>query len=289
MVGSSQHRRWTSFALVAGAVALAAAGCAKKEATPAAQAAANDIVVTAQDYAFTAPDSISAGLEMFRLANKGPALHHLQIVELLEGKTLGDLMSALQNPGPPPAWIRWVGGPNAIPPVPTDTAVAWLTLTPGNYAMLCVIPDSAGVPHFAHGMVRALTVTPSAATPAPEPQADVVIHLKDYEFDIIGNLTPGQHIVRVVNDGPQVHEMLVGQLAPGKSAQDLVTWVDTGHMRGAPPARPIGGTTGIAPGGEEEISLDLTPGNYGLWCFFPDSKDGKEHVMHGMIKQFTVS
>ena len=288
MSRSSWSVRVMSLGTLATAVALAAGGCEKKPAPPAAQAGPNHIIVTAVDYAFTAPDSISAGLEMFHLANKGPSIHHLQIVELLEGKTVSDLMDALKNPGPPPAWIRYVGGPNAVAPIPTDTSVAWLTLTAGNYALLCFIPDSAGVMHVAHGMVRPLTVTASAATPAPEPQADVVIHLKDYAFEITGNLTAGQHTVRVVNDGPQVHEMLIAQLAPRKKAQDLVTWSAAG-MHGTPPARPLGGSTGLAPGGHVVISLNLTPGNYGLWCFFPDAKDGKGHVAHGMIKDLTVN
>jgi len=288
MSRSSPSARARSLGTVAAALALAAGGCAKKEAPPVAQAGPNHIIITAADYAFTAPDSIAAGLEMFHLANRGPSIHHLQIVELLEGKTVSDLMDALKNPGPPPAWVRYVGGPNSIAPVPTDTSVAWLTLTAGNYALLCFVPDSVGVPHFAHGMVRPLTVTASAATPAPEPQAEVVIHLKDYGFDITGNLTAGQHTVRVVNDGPQLHEMLIAQLAPRKKAQDLVTWVGA-SMRGTPPARPMGGSTGIAPGGHVVISLNLTPGNYGLWCFIPDAKDGKQHVAHGMIKDLTVN
>lgn len=277
--------RWTSLATLA----LVAAGCAKKEPPPpAAQAGPNHVIVTAADYAFTAPDSISAGLEMFHLANKGPSVHHLQIVALDSGKTVGDLMAALKNPGPPPAWIRFVGGPNAVAPIPTDTAVAYLTLAAGNYALLCMIPDTAGMPHFAHGMVRALTVTPSAATPAPMPTADVVIHLKDYAFEITGNLTAGPHSIRIVNDGPQTHEMLIGQLAPKKKAMDMVNWVERGHMRGMPPVRPLGGATALAPGASEVIAVNLVAGNYGLWCFLP-GPDGKDHVLHGMVKDLKVS
>lgn len=275
--------RWTPLL----AVALAAA-CAKQAPPPQAQAGPNHVIVTAADYAFTAPDSISAGLEMFHLVNKGPSIHHLQIVALDSGKTVGDLMAAMKNPGPPPAWVRFVGGPNAIAPIPTDTAVAWLTLPAGNYALLCLIPDTAGVPHFAKGMIRALTVTPSAATPALPPQPDIVIHLKDYAFDIRGTLTPGKHTIRIVNDGPQMHEMLIGQMAPRKKAADMVSFVETAHMRGMPPIRPLGGATTLAPGASEEIAVTLVAGDYGLWCFVPDAKDGKDHVMHGMVKDLKV-
>jgi hypothetical protein len=269
------------------ALAVAAAGCAKKEVAPAVQAGPNHVIVTATDFAFTAPDSVAAGLEMVHLVNKGPSVHHLQIVALDSGKTVADLMAAFKNPGPTPAWVRFVGGPNATAPSGVDTSVAWLTLAAGNYAMLCFVPDSAGVPHFAHGMVRALTVTASAATPAMEPHPDVVIHLKDYDFTIQGNLTPGPHTVRVVNDGPQPHEMVIVAMAPGKMAKDFTTWVDRG-MKGMPPAKPLGGVTGLAPNGQATVALTLAAGNYALICFFPDAKDGKEHFRHGMVKDVKV-
>ena len=51
---------------------------------------------------------------------------------------------------------------------------------------------------------------------------------------------------------------------------------------------PLGGTTGIPQNGDNDIILDLTPGEYGLLCFYPDAKDGKEHVQHGMLKQISV-
>jgi hypothetical protein len=45
----------------------------------------------------------------------------------------------------------------------------------------------------------------------------------------------------------------------------------------------------MAKGETNDIPLDLTPGNYALLCFIPDAKDGKPHIMHGMMKDFTVS
>lgn len=287
MQRSALPSRLTSVATLSVALIFTAA-CAKQPA-PTVQNGPNHIIVTAQDYSFTAPDSISAGLEMFHLVNNGPSLHHLQIVQLDSGKTVADLVDALKNPGPPPAWARFLGGPNAVPPTGQDTAIAYLTLAAGNYAMLCMIPDSANVPHFEKGMFRALTVTPNAATPAAEPQADIVIHLKDYEFDVTGDVTAGPHMIRIVNDGPQTHEMLLAQMAPGKKAMDLVNWIEQGHMQGMPPAKPDGGATWLSPGASQIISVTLSPGDYGLMCFLP-APDGKStHADHGMVKDLTVS
>jgi hypothetical protein len=39
---------------------------------------------------------------------------------------------------------------------------------------------------------------------------------------------------------------------------------------------------------ENTIEVNLEPGEYGLICFVPDAKDGKPHIAHGMVTQFTV-
>jgi len=265
-----------------------AAGCAKKEAEPVAQTAPNHVFVTASDFAFQAPDSVPAGLAMIHLVNKGPSLHHLQLVQLDSGKTLADLMAAMKNPGPPPAWVHMVGGPNAVAPTGVDTSVAYLTLAAGNYAMLCFVPDTAGRPHFMLGMARALTVTSSPATAMMEPHPDVMIHLKDYDFTVTGNLTAGTHTIRVINDGPQPHELILAQLAPRKKSMDLVNFVVNGHMKGMPPAKPMGGVTALDPHGHATITVTLAKGNYGMICFVDDAKDGKPHALHGMVKDITV-
>lgn len=280
---------WSQVSSLGIAVAVVvAAGCAKKEAEPVAQSGPNHVIVTATDFAFQAPDSITAGLEMFHLVNKGPSLHHIQLVQLDSGKTLSDLMAGMKNPGPPPGWVHNIGGPNAVAPTGVDTSVAYLTLAAGTYALLCFVPDSAGVPHVMRGMARALTVTPSTATPATAPHADVVVHLKDYDFTVMGNLTAGTHTISIINDGPQPHEMLVAALAPRKKAMDLVRWVDAG-MKGMPPGRPMGGTSGLDPHAQITVTITFAKGNYALLCFLPDAKDGKEHALHGMVKDITVN
>jgi uncharacterized cupredoxin-like copper-binding protein len=45
---------------------------------------------------------------------------------------------------------------------------------------------------------------------------------------------------------------------------------------------------GIGPNQENWLTVDLEPGEYALYCFLPDAKDGKEHLQHGMLKQITV-
>ena len=268
-------------------LALMVAGCTKREAA-APPPAPPVITVSASDFEFTAPDTIPGGVVTLRLVNHGPSLHHIQLVRLSEGKTLADLMTAMRNPGPPPAWMGFVAGPN--PPAPGDSSEVTETLQPGDYAMICLVPNERGVPHFAMGMARPLVVAPPAAggaTPV-EPTAHAEITLSDYDFALSTPLVAGTHTIKVTNAGPQPHELVFARLDSGVTAQQLADWVH-GGMRGRPPARPLGGASSFVPGAHVFVKLTLTPGEYALVCFVPDAGDGREHAMHGMVKQVHVS
>ena len=273
------------------AAAIAATGTATSFATEseAAFLAARDpqtITVIAQDYAFAAPEKISAGPTTIQLVNKGPEMHHVQLVRLEGGKTLTDLLDVLKSgEHGVPAWVTLIGGPNV--PEPGQSSSATIALTPGNYAFVCLIPSPDGVPHLMKGMVRPLTVTPAVGMPATMPKADIEMKLVDYGFDISKPITAGKHIVKVsVVDAPQPHEVFFARLAPGKTPYDLLAWME--KQEGPPPAMPAGGTSMIGVGGSNTLTVDFKPGEYALLCFMPDYKDGKPHVMHGMVRQITV-
>jgi hypothetical protein len=247
------------------------------------------VTVVARDYAFDAPDTVAAGRTEVRLLNRGNEAHHAYLMRLDGGKTLDDLYASLRAGGPLPSWTHDVGGPNS--PVPGGTSVAVVDLTPGNYALICVIPAADGMPHVMKGMGHAITVV--AGTPAPSTKVstkvgapDITVDLADYAFTLSRPLTRGHHVIRVRNTAAQSHEMFVARLAPGKTPQDAMAWLES--QKGPPPMIPLGGTVGLAHGVTNDIALDLTPGNYALFCFIPDAKDGKPHVAHGMIKPFTV-
>src|SRR5512147_2036285 len=104
------HHRARSAAAGLVSVAALLAACSKKPEVAAAPPAPPTVTITAADFAFSAPDTIPAGVVKVRLVNNGPSLHHVQFIKLGEGKTLSDLMAALRNPGPPPAWATSVPG-----------------------------------------------------------------------------------------------------------------------------------------------------------------------------------
>lgn len=264
-------------------------GCRVRDANPTNTASATtspSITIVAKDFSFDAPSVVPAGTVTIRLINKGPSIHHVQLMRLADGKTVADLAESMKKPGPLPAWVAAAGGPNAGVPggPPTETT---LTLTPGTYAILCLIPGSDQIPHFAKGMITPLTVTATNAAARAAPQSDVTMSLTDYAFTPSVPIALGSHTIRFENRGTQDHEALLVRLAPGKRAADLVAWVI--NQAGPPPAEPLGGITAIPVGGQVYITRDFGPGNYAFLCFIPDAKDGKMHVIHGMVKEFTIS
>jgi uncharacterized cupredoxin-like copper-binding protein len=244
------------------------------------------VTVTANDFSFDAPGKVPAGTVTMRLVNNGKELHHAQMIRIEDGKTMEDVAKALKNPGPPPSWVKFVGGPNAV--APGKETLTTSVLTPGLYAYLCFIPSPDRVIHASKGMVLPFEVTPaSTSSVANLPAADATIRLVDYDFQISQPLTPGKQTILVENDGPQAHELALLKLAPGKTVADFAAW-DAGGMKGPPPAEPIGGVVALDKGGRATFTADLTPGDYGLLCFVPDAKDGKPHLAHGMIKTIKV-
>ena len=245
------------------------------------------VVIRAKDYSFVAPKTVKSGATTFRLVNEGKELHHLSIVRLDKGKTLADLAAAMKKPGPPPTWATNLGGPN--PALPGGSVEATLVLDAGNYVIECFIPSPGETtPHLMKGMMGAFTVVPGKSG-ASEPAADATISLSDYTFTIDKPLVAGHRVVKVTNSAAQTHELVLVELAPGKTITDLGNWVEKSLMKGPPPGKPVGGMAGIDKGHSGSFPIDLKAGKYGMICFIPDAKDGKSHFSHGMTKEITVA
>ena len=267
----------------------AAAACTRQPPAPPPHGP-NVVTITATDFAFALPDTIPAGLTTFRLVNQGKELHHASLVRLGAGKSAADfqagLVAAMQSHAPPPAWMAFVGGPNAV--TAGDTATTTQVVEPGSYVLVCWIPSLDGTPHVMKGMVHPLVVTASAAPVLAAPPADVTMTLTDYDFQLSQPLTAGRHVVRVDNAGAQAHEVVIAALAPGKTLHDFIAWEQGGEKGPLPTGLWLGGVTTLDAGAHSQFATTLTPGSYLLLCFWPDAKDGKPHLMHGMGKEIRV-
>lgn len=263
---------------------------ASATATAAAAPAANVVHVVAKDFSFEAPAQIPAGLTTLHMMNEGKEVHQVQIIKLTEGKTFDDFSAAMKamKPGaPPPSWIVLAGGPNAGPP--GGAAAATSTLEPGNYALVCFIPSTDGVPHAMKGMTRGLVVTPSTAAPAPEPTPTTTLTLADYKFVFSTPLKSGENIVRVENSADQPHEIVLFKLAPGKTIKDLQAWLPVSDRDPNVPGMPSGGVVGLEKGQHAFFTANLDAGDYVLVCFLPDAKDQQPHFVHGMVQAVKIT
>ena len=137
-----------------------AAGGGGEEST-APEVPSGNITVYGTEFAYEAPETIGAGETTFTLVNQGEQQHMIIMVELLDGKTLDDVNTYIEEQGVegrPPKWAKEVKMEAIAKAGKEDTAKP-VELTPGTYAMLCFIPDKESKKlHVELGMAKELTV-----------------------------------------------------------------------------------------------------------------------------------
>ncbi len=240
----------------------------------------------AEENAFTGPEQLEAGRRRVRLINRGTDVHQIQFLALPSGKTIAAVERALASRSPSlPNWLRRHGGVNSV--APGNEASVDIELEPGDYLLLCGIPDVAGRPHAMRGMVRALRVVAAAPSGEPAPRADATLRLTDFAFAVSGPLQAGARTVHLLNDGRQAHEVVMIRLAEGASARDFIERYRPGGLLNSA-GREAGGVTGIDPGRQAFMHLDLEPGRYGLLCFLADPVTGAPHFSRGMWMDIEV-
>jgi len=248
--------------------------------------AQDEVTYVARDFTFTGPDAIAAGMVPVRLRNEGRDLHQIQFIKLSTGKTAADFTAQINaDPSRMPSWVQRKGGPNSV--APGEQALAFIGLEPGDYVLICGIPDSQGMPHLARGMLKSVKVLAGGARSNSHPATDLTITAVDFRFELSGPITAGSHIVRVVNNGSQPHEVVVVRLAPGASADDFLNAFRPG-VAVSPAGHPVGGLVGIDPGRDGFFRMNFAAGNYGLICFLPDIARGAPHFTRGMMMDISV-
>lgn len=249
------------------------------------------ITVRVTNFAFLSlPKRVSAGRVTIRLVNEGSKLHHVQLVRLAPGMSLGAMYKDFVKGFAVPAAQHGAGGPSAA--WSGQTIESTVTLAPGRYAVICWVPAPDGSLHLMKGMMGELEVTASpanAGAAADERAPDVTLTTRDYAFQFSTPVTRGRRTIRVVNAGPQAHEVVLVRLAPGRTAEDARDWSERGQ-EGPAPGVMLNGTAALAVGASSTITNDFTPGRYAVICFMPDVRGAKvqPHAHVGMLTTFTV-
>ncbi len=250
------------------------------------QSIPTDATYTAKDYTFTGPDEIPAGWITTKLVNGGDDLHQMQFLKLPEGRNVQDFAAEVTgNYKRLPHWVHRQGGPNSV--IPGAAAAATVHLDPGNYVLICGIPDRRGVPHVALGMLKAVRVTTGPPNTADPPHAEVTITEEDFSFHVSKPLRAGRRTVRVVNNGNQAHEVVVVQLTRRATVNTFLDDFQPGIVTSTL-GKPVGGMVGLEPGGDGFFTIDFVPGRYGLICFLPDLSRGAPHFTRGMLMDINV-
>lgn len=268
-------------------VLLAACGPKTEETPEAVATVPQELTYTATDFAYAGPDTVTPGLTTIRMVNNGAQEHHIVLGRLAAGRTVADLMAAFQaNPNAEPDFLTWVGGAGAAMPGATSNATQ--DLEAGTYVLICFVPDPADnmTPHLAKGMIKELVVA-GERIDAPVPTAVGDIIMTDFAFTM-PTVSAGTHTFRVVNNGPQTHEVSVVRLNDGVTVDQYMAAMAPGATA-PPPGVSVGGNGALSNGRTNWFSMTLEPGNYVMLCFVPDSADGQPHVMKGMVQPFTVA
>jgi hypothetical protein len=245
----------------------------------------------ADEYLYDTPlTTLDAGPVEVTLTNHGTVEHQAMLIRL--GDTVDVARFSLQVLADPTRLnifrlAKGFGGPNGV--WPNGYASATQTLTPGNYAMICLLPGT-GLPNAARGMIRPFTVrAPGSGVPSSSDASNDLpeIHLTEFKFIAPPQLRGGQ-TVRVLNEGRQTHELGLYRLEGAATPEDLVVAFEQADPK--PPTREGAGLGGLRPGGEAKFVLSRTPGTYALVCFFPDTPgSGKAHVHLGMLSKLAIT
>lgn len=244
-----------------------------------ASAASGALVVTAYEYTFQAPDTLRAGVIAVTLVNRGKIGHQVAFAKLDDSSSLQRVMSALVLDKRRTTGVRWMGGvENALP---GKSSEATLALPPGRYVLLCAYVEDDGHAHVSRGMIRSLIVVPSGAeSDMTLPAARTTVRLSDYRIALSTPLVAGAQRVRVQNDGPHRHHLLISRVVGNATLAQLDKW--DGKSLPAPLEDIGAGAAVLDPGQATVITLDLHRGRYALACILSDSAGAEPHFLLGM-------
>jgi hypothetical protein len=152
------------------------------------------------------------------------------------------------------------------------------------------------------GMYAPLEVT-EPASDAGAPTAEMTVDMVDFAFEMpTMEVASGPQIWEIPNVGEQIHELVVLQLQPGVTFDQVMAMLNPGAatpaagaeaspaaMEMAPPFQAVGGVAPMHPSYANWAVLDLQPGEYVAICFVPDPETGAPHFALGMIMPFSVS
>ena len=235
-------------AATAGLLLAPNAGAASRVAAP------QRLTVDATTGALTTPAHLSAGLTdvVLRHAQMSDASFAL----LNPGVKPAQVLAAAKSGGDPLATlmplITPLGGPSG-----SGTVEGLVNLPAGQVTLYHMGQDAKGKPTFSF---KFLTVG-AAGAPVAAPTATATIREKDMKFFLDTPIKAGTATLKIVNQGPSLHETVIAKLNPGKTFKDLMNYFGQQKPSGPPPGEIAGGGTVMAPGHTQWVVQRFTPGD----------------------------
>lgn len=280
--------RFTLGIILLGSVAAFGCGGERPQSPP-------TVDITAEDYEFTAPDTVSSGWTTLRMHNQGSEQHLFALVRLPDRVTYHDFKTQVVAPYDS-VWSLVVDGridraearrrlrpllPDWYPDeatlrsgvgltAPGRTAETTVDLEPGTYVVECYAMTSEEQYHAFRGMIHPLTVTPASSDATP-PAADQTLTVADLDLRGAGPVSPGEHTfaVRFEKDPKAlpVQHLHLARLDEDTGADELAEW-----MTSLDPVMPAGETA--------YVTVDLHSGRYAWLLGVPPEQ--------GELETFTV-
>jgi len=252
------------------------------------------------------PAELEAGRYHVIIENTSEVDIDLEFYQLPEGVTSDDFLAALEEAESGPTFVPpdyfyemvFNGGASSLA---GETGDVVLDLAPGEWAvnLFTYNPET----DEDSNTIQPLTVT--GEMPAVEEVAGAVeIVMAEMYFDVPETLVTGPQIWKVVNNGQQVHHVIMAGVPEGTTDDDVLALIES-EFAGPPASPEVGAATPVEAGlAFEDVTdffdtllfsegqanwyeVDVQSGTYAMICFMPDPS-GTPHVMLGMIEVFTV-
>ena len=301
-----KERVWTvgvGFVLLL--VGLAVAGCQTLPPPPSAPAAASEPAIPEVRIEINAdgivvPADFPGGIVSVTFKNNDSQDLDVNLERLREGVTEADVTPLLDdvmaNFDALSQMLSDMGSMNPLPAGGEQEAI--MDFRTGEFLVLAT-EHSEGAP-IPGASYRVKTFAAKELVGTVEPQADVVVGLHDFAYDMPDEIKAGEQLWEFKNEGDQFHMMILVKPNPGVSLDDLkaaFAAMESDELTGPPPFELVE-TGGLAPISEGErlwVKASLEPGEYVAACPLPDmeamaaGEPPLPHYEHGMIHTFTVT
>jgi hypothetical protein len=246
------------------------------------------------------PTELEAGRYHIVLENQGDMDVDLEIAQLPESMTYEEVDAAFTEAESGPTFVPpdfffdmvWNGGLGTFAGETRDVV---LDFTPGEWLVLF----NAYPPETEEQISTPVTVTVTGEMPELDVPPGEEIGLIDMDFVVPDTLAAGPQLFYVVNNGLQVHHLVLERVPEGTTEEQMMELVGSFF---APPATPGAAATPViepsltfediedvfftpplSRGQFNLYELTLEPGTYAMLCFMPDPS-GTAHVMLGMVE-----